>query len=223
VTSAGDGSIPLQWRRGDVWILAWLYGLIAAAFFAVTASALGQGMPVAGALLALVGVGAARIARRAIQVLRRSAPELLLLDGGGTELRHPLLIEPLRLAASDVHSVWVGPFEQPPKRGGARGLLVGSPRFPGLVLDTTGRWGPVGQEHAIVVSFTRSLALAPRLRISRWVFACNRMDSPLRHDCAHGLVVRAVDRPTAVAAVQASGTSRSTMPPDVRSWLQGPT
>jgi hypothetical protein len=216
-------TLRLQWPRGDARFLAWADASFAAMFLVGLPAGFERGRVLAGFALAACAILPAWASRRAVQVMRAPDPELGLRDDGGIELRHPMLAEPLALAASDIHSLWQGPFEQPPPLG-RRDFWVGRRGFPTNVLLDVSDVGRAGEsDDVLVIVFTRALVLVPQLRLARWVWVLHRMWPDLgRVDAVHGVIAHAQDAAAARALLAASGRAHPTMPDDVRLWLGWP-
>ncbi len=171
-----------------------------------------SGTPLRGAC-----AGARLGTAEAFGILRRLPPELRL-RGRSVVVCHPLLKEPLVIEAADVHSLWIGPFEQPPP--GPRDRWVGRRVFPANVLDVSGRLPQADPAHMFVVAFARTLSPRPPLRIPAWVWFVQRQRPPfVAVRDVNGLMGVVEDREAALKLLQASGMTATKMPADVREWL----
>lgn len=205
--------ILLAWGRGEVWGYLVLFGGTAVAF-AVVGLTEGRLDVVGASVPVLVVAGTGYLGIRAAQALRRPPPLLRFPPGGGLVLEHPALAAPLELAASDVHSAWLGPFE-PPRRGSS----WVTPIVPARPVDVSGARVRERTEDRLVVAFTRTLDLRPRHLVPSWLWFAMRSRPPVWDAGTNGLTVRVLDHDAAARALTASGLTRRQMPDDVRAWL----
>jgi hypothetical protein len=207
-------TLTLAWKRSDTRYLLWTDGLAAVALIVVGIVATADGEP--GAFLAAaIGLLPGYVAVKAWVALRSPDPVLTLLPDRGLVLTHPLLREPLAVAAEDVHSLWVGPFPQPERT--RHSWLVGTRGWPQDVVDATQgrRRGNV----PLLIVFNREIALLPPLVISPSVWALHRQTTPLWKRNARGIEAAVSDRAAAERFVAESRRSLPEVPEDVRSWL----
>jgi hypothetical protein len=215
-------TITLRWARGSAWFLAGCFVFYTATSGFAAVALLMTWRIIEGAVAAWIALLVGPVAWRAGNSLRRPPPTIRFLQSGGIEVRHPMLVEPLRLPAQDIHSAWVGPFEQPPPT--KHDKWIGRRAFPRRVMDISEpSKGANDYADSVVIAFNRSMKLQPRLAISHWVWIVHRAFGPfISGDWVNGIVAR-VDVSDAKASIQSLVgwliREGHAMPTDLRRWL----
>lgn len=208
----------LRYGRGDVRFIAWLDGSAAAALAATGIIATVVAGRLGGLVLTALALAPGWVSRRAFQIVRSPDPTLTL-GPRGMELVHPLLADALTIPAADVHSWWMGPFEQPPKSFWLS--YMRGQGFPGAgVVDVSDLPGPEDGRDRLVVAFSRTLPLRRSFRLPMAVLWLQNAWQPLMsRRPVNGLVARVKEPDAARALIESSDLSRPRMPADVRAWL----
>ena len=149
--------MPYVWSRFDAKYLRLSEAAVYAPGAIAALVAILTGHLVVAIVVALLGVIPGLLSWSMIRSLRDGARHLLVRTSGDIDIVHPMLDTPYRIDADDVHSVWAGPFDQPPVTRRERWMLRGK-RFPSPVVnigEVTGR----GDESAndILIVFRRSI------------------------------------------------------------------
>lgn len=207
-------TLTLAWKRSDTRSLLWVDGLFAIALVVGALVGTAEGEP-GSFIAAAIALPPAYVVVLAWAALRSPEPALTLMPDRSLVLTHPLLREPLVIAAGDVHSLWVGPFPQPERT--RRSRWVGVRRWPSDVVDAS--QGHRRDSVPLLVVFSREVPVLPTLVISPSVWALHRQTTPLWKRNARGIEAAVTDRAAAERFVAESRRSLPEMPEDVRAWL----
>ena len=217
--SSTSRPVPYEWSRFDTKYLRLSEAAVFVPGAIAALVAVLSGHVVVAIVVALLGVIPPLLSWSIIRSLRDGAKHLLVRPSGDIDIIHPMLDTPYRIPSENVHSIWSGPFDQPPLTRRDRWMLRGK-RFPSPVVNISEVAGPAQESvHDVLIVFRRSITPQFRTNFSSNAWLLGGPHSPFSARKVNGLVVSFATEPESAALRPHTIRDVQTMPSDVRSWL----